>query len=79
VEIAGLMGMAAWSDDPEDARPAFRTLRETRDEANRRGWYRSPISELSMGMTGDFETAVEEGATIVRIGTAIFEGVSEES
>ena len=69
ITIRGFMTMAPYSEDPEDARPYFRKLREFRDtvltdypEAN----------ELSMGMSGDFEVAVEEGATIVRVGTSIF-------
>lgn len=65
----GLMTMPPFFDDPENARPYFRRLRELRDEAERAG-YRLP--ELSMGMSGDFETAIEEGATMVRIGSAIF-------
>lgn len=84
VEIRGLMGMAALEADPEAARPAFRLLARIRDDANAGGWYRTPLDELSMGMTNDFEVAVEEGATLVRIGTALFTGVeptggSEES
>lgn len=65
----GLMTMPPFFDDPENARPYFRRLRELRDEAERAG-YR--LTELSMGMSGDFETAIEEGATMVRIGSAIF-------
>jgi len=60
------------ADAPEDARPWFRQLRELRD-----GWVASGVPphllrELSMGMSGDFEVAIQEGATIVRVGTAIF-------
>lgn len=70
LRIAGLMTMAPYSDDPEDARPVFRALRELRDELQEKhGW---PLPELSMGMSGDFETAIEEGSTLVRVGTAIF-------
>lgn len=73
IRIEGLMTMAARSDDPEDARPAFRGLRELRDELG--GVDKLP--HLSMGMSGDFEIAVEEGATLVRIGSALFEGLTE--
>lgn len=74
VRVRGLMCMAPFSDDPASARPYFRALRETRDRVNamRIG---PGLQELSMGMSGDFETAVEEGATMVRIGRAIFEGI----
>ena len=75
VRIEGLMGMAAFVADPEESRPSFSRLRRIRDEANRAAWYRIPLADLSMGMTNDFEIAVEEGATIVRVGTAVFEGV----
>ncbi len=78
VVIHGLMTMAMASDDPETARPAFRALRELRDELQ----LRSPtdkitLSDLSMGMTGDFEVAIEEGATFVRIGSALFDGLDK--
>ena len=59
-------------DTPEDARPLFRRLRELRDEWLAAGVPASMLRELSMGMSGDFEVAIEEGATIVRVGTAIF-------
>jgi uncharacterized pyridoxal phosphate-containing UPF0001 family protein len=62
--------MAPYSDNPEDARPVFRTLRELRDELQ--STYQHPLPELSMGMSGDFEPAVEEGATLVRVGSSIF-------
>jgi pyridoxal phosphate enzyme (YggS family) len=72
VEIAGLMTMAPFSENPEGARPAFRRLRELRDRLAPN----SPqLRELSMGMSGDFEVAIEEGATFVRIGTALFDGL----
>lgn len=66
----GLMTMAPYSDDPEAARPFFRALRALRDELQQQHGH--PLPELSMGMSGDFEPAVEEGATLVRVGTSIF-------
>jgi hypothetical protein len=70
LELHGLMGMAPWSPDPERARPVFRRLRELREAAAAR--LGAPLPALSMGMSGDFEVAVEEGSTIIRIGTALF-------
>lgn len=70
LDIRGLMTIPAPTEDPEDARPAFRTLRLLAEELRARGPL--PLPELSMGMSHDFETAVEEGATIVRVGSAIF-------
>ncbi len=78
VEVLGLMGMGPFAVDPETCRPLFRGLRELRDEANAGGWYRAPLAELSMGMTNDFEVAVEEGATLLRIGTALFTGLDPD-
>jgi pyridoxal phosphate enzyme (YggS family) len=71
VRILGLMTMAPLAA-PETTRPVFRALRQLLAQANDNSWYSSPLTELSMGMTNDFEVAVEEGATIVRIGSAIF-------
>ncbi|MBI3333800.1 MAG: YggS family pyridoxal phosphate-dependent enzyme [Candidatus Omnitrophica bacterium] len=68
---AGLMTMAPFAEDPERARPVFRQLRLLRDRL-REGLRDSPL-HLSMGMSQDFEVAVEEGATIVRVGSAIFQ------
>jgi hypothetical protein len=59
-------------ESPEDARPWFRRLRELREEWRAAGVPASMLVELSMGMSGDFEVAIEEGSTMVRIGTAIF-------
>jgi pyridoxal phosphate enzyme (YggS family) len=70
LRIRGLMTMAPYSDNPEDARPVFRALRELRDELQSAHGY--PLPELSMGMSGDFEPAIEEGATLVRVGSSIF-------
>ena len=70
--VVGLMTLPPVPDTPEDARPFFRRLREQRDEWLAAGVPASMLRELSMGMSGDFEVAIEEGATIVRVGTAIF-------
>ncbi len=70
--VTGLMLLPPFTPDPEDARPYFRRLRELRDELAGRGIPPEMLRELSMGMSHDFEVAVEEGATIVRVGTAIF-------
>jgi pyridoxal phosphate enzyme (YggS family) len=66
IDLVGLMTMAPEVDDPEETRPVFRTLRQLAEA--------SGLTELSMGMTNDFEVAVEEGATMVRIGRALFAG-----
>jgi pyridoxal phosphate enzyme (YggS family) len=70
--VAGLMLLPPFTPDPEDARPYFRRLRALRDELAGRGVPPGMLRELSMGMSHDFEVAVEEGATLVRVGTAIF-------
>ncbi len=70
VEIQGLMAIPPWSPSPERARPMFRQLAELRAECEQR--LGAPLPHLSMGMSGDFEVAIEEGATIVRLGTALF-------
>ena len=70
LEITGLMTMAPHDDDPEKARDVFRQLRELRDELAAGG--NRPLPELSMGMSGDFEVAIEEGATMVRVGSLLF-------
>ncbi|MBW2600251.1 MAG: YggS family pyridoxal phosphate-dependent enzyme [Deltaproteobacteria bacterium] len=72
LSIRGLMTMPPWFDDPEDARPYFVALRELRDKIIVEDMKGVEMRELSMGMSGDYGVAVEEGATIVRIGTAIF-------
>ena len=71
LELRGLMGVPAYFDDPEEARPYFRRLRELRD-AMRAQIGRESMQALSMGMSHDFEIAIEEGATEIRIGTALF-------
>lgn len=70
LEIHGLMTMAPWSPDPERARPVFRALRELKFRCEDK--LGAPLQHLSMGMSGDFEPAIEEGATLVRIGTSLF-------
>jgi pyridoxal phosphate enzyme (YggS family) len=70
--VRGLMLLPPWFDDPEQARPYFRRLREIRDRQLDRGVPPELLRDLSMGMSHDFEVAVAEGATIVRVGTAIF-------
>lgn len=71
VEVRGLMTIAPLDEDPETARACFRRLRDLREELTQR-FQRVSLDELSMGMSGDFETAIEEGSTLIRIGTAIF-------
>jgi pyridoxal phosphate enzyme (YggS family) len=70
--IVGLMLMPPFADDPEDTRPFFRRLRTLRDRLLDEGHPSDHLRELSMGMSHDFEVAVSEGATMVRVGTAIF-------
>lgn len=72
LDLIGLMTLPPWFDDTEQSRPFFRRLRELRDELAGRGAFGDRQGELSMGMTHDFEVAIQEGATMVRIGTAIF-------
>jgi len=72
VRLAGLMVLPPWLEAPEDVRPYFRRLRELRDRLRADGVPAAMLRELSMGMSHDFEVAIEEGATLVRIGTAIF-------
>ena len=79
VQVEGLMTMAAYSPNPENARPVFVRLRELLDELRSRSddKLKSQLKHLSMGMTGDFEVAIEEGATLVRIGSALWEGLPD--
>ena len=76
VDVCGLMTMAPASDDPEDARPTFAGLKELQvqlaDRAAESPWQ---LKALSMGMSGDFSVAIQEGATLVRIGSRLFEGL----
>jgi pyridoxal phosphate enzyme (YggS family) len=70
LEIHGLMTIAPWSREPETVRPVFRRLRELKLRCEES--LGAPLPHLSMGMSGDFEVAIEEGATIIRIGTSLF-------
>jgi pyridoxal phosphate enzyme (YggS family) len=70
--VKGLMTMPPYFYAPEKVRPYFRSLRHLRDDIKNLGMVNVTLEELSMGMTGDFEVAIAEGATLVRIGTAIF-------
>jgi PLP dependent protein len=72
LEIRGLMTVPPWTADPQKARPHFRKLRELRDHIASRGLPGVGMNLLSMGMSHDFEVAIEEGSTCVRLGTAIF-------
>lgn len=72
IRVLGVMTMPPLSNDPEDSRPYFRKLRDLADAVRKEGIAGISMNELSMGMSGDFEVAVEEGATLVRVGTAIF-------
>jgi pyridoxal phosphate enzyme (YggS family) len=72
LKLMGLMVLPPYADDPEQARPYFRRLREIRDELVAKGVPAAMLGELSMGMSHDFEVAIGEGATMVRVGTAIF-------
>ncbi|MED4079696.1 YggS family pyridoxal phosphate-dependent enzyme [Halalkalibacterium halodurans] len=71
IRVVGLMTMAPFVEDPEDTRGIFRKLRHLRDEVQAKRFDHAPCSELSMGMSNDFIVAIEEGATFVRIGTAL--------
>lgn len=70
LEVQGLMTIPPWSPLPEKVRPVFRRLRELKEQCEQ--LLGAPLPHLSMGMSGDFEVAIEEGATMVRIGTALF-------
>jgi pyridoxal phosphate enzyme (YggS family) len=72
VQLVGLMTLPPFFDQAEQVRPYFRRLRELRDEWQTRGAFGARTGELSMGMTHDFEIAISEGATMVRVGTALF-------
>lgn len=70
--VRGLMTLPPYLDDPEEARPYFRRMRELLEHLREESSFPDELTELSMGMSHDFEVAIEEGATLVRIGTALF-------
>jgi PLP dependent protein len=70
LEVHGLMTIAPWTSTPERVRPVFRRLRELKQACE--DLLGAPLPRLSMGMSGDFEVAIEEGATLIRVGTALF-------
>jgi len=72
LQLTGLMTLPPYFENPDCARPYFKTLRELRDKLQLQGHFGERTGELSMGMSHDFEIAIEEGATMVRVGTAIF-------
>ena len=76
IAIDGLMTMAPLEDDPEVVRSVFRGLRELRDRLREVSSGRCPLPDLSMGMSGDFEIGIEEGATLIRVGSSLFEGLT---
>ena len=76
INLRGLMTMAPLSDDSETARPVFAQLRQLRDELKERSGGSPVLPELSMGMSGDFEVAIQEGATLIRVGSRLFEGLA---
>ena len=76
IRVVGLMTMAPFANDPEQARPHFARLRELFEDIRTDQIGGPHFQHLSMGMSNDFEVAIEEGATHVRIGTALFDGVT---
>ncbi len=72
LRVRGLMTLPPFFNAPEKVRPYFSALRDLRNQLQKHKWQNVDMQELSMGMTGDFQVAIEEGATLVRIGTAIF-------
>jgi len=73
IQVCGLMGMASFSDDSQKVRGEFRVLKQLFDEVKEKFFYHDDLfSELSMGMSGDYEIAIEEGSTMVRIGSLLF-------
>ncbi|RMH30657.1 MAG: YggS family pyridoxal phosphate-dependent enzyme [Planctomycetota bacterium] len=79
VHVRGLMTMAPYSENPEDARPHFARCRELFEEMRSQGYGEGRFDLLSMGMSGDYEVAIEEGANLVRVGSAIFGEASEHA
>jgi PLP dependent protein len=76
VRLRGLMTMAAFEEDPQRCRPTFALLRDVRDKLAENVRPPHALNHLSMGMSNDFEVAIEEGATIIRLGTVLFEGIA---
>jgi uncharacterized pyridoxal phosphate-containing UPF0001 family protein len=72
IQVKGLMTIGAFLPDPEDVRSCFKALRELKEELQSKGLDNVEMKYLSMGMTNDFEVAIEEGANMVRVGRAIF-------
>ncbi len=72
IELKGLMAIPPYTGNKEDSRNYFKEIKQIFDFLNKKGIYKHPLTELSMGMSGDYTVAVEEGATILRIGTAMF-------
>jgi PLP dependent protein len=78
VHVTGLMTMAAFEADPEKCRPTFAALRRLRDQLRPELPAPHRLEHLSMGMSNDFEVAIEEGATLIRLGTVLFEGLGDQ-
>ncbi|MCG3137108.1 MAG: Pyridoxal phosphate homeostasis protein [Phycisphaerae bacterium] len=76
LRIVGLMTMAPYTDDPQQTRPIFARLRELHDELHEQELVGTDFRELSMGMSHDFEVAIEEGATLIRVGSTLFDGLT---
>ncbi len=77
VDVAGLMTMPTFTEDPAEQRLAFRSLRELRDELKALSDGRLPLTELSMGTSHDFAAAIAEGATMIRLGRTLFRGLRD--
>ncbi|WP_416151031.1 YggS family pyridoxal phosphate-dependent enzyme [Salipaludibacillus sp. HK11] len=71
IEVVGLMTMAPYVEDTESLRPAFKKLRQLKEEVKEKKWLHAPCQELSMGMSNDYEIAIEEGATFIRVGSSL--------
>ena len=78
VQVRGLMTMARYEEDPQDCRPTFALVRELQERLRPELAPSHRFDQLSMGMTNDFEVAIEEGATMIRVGSALFEGLDSE-
>ncbi|GAA0364758.1 YggS family pyridoxal phosphate-dependent enzyme [Bacillus horti] len=71
IKVVGLMTMAPYEAEPESVRPVFSKLKQLQEELRQHHWSHAPLTELSMGMSNDFQVAIEEGATFVRLGTSL--------